>query len=168
MFNVSFEAYKSAIVFKAVNDVRFYLNAVFLDAEGFIVTTDGHRLFAARAHTESKESILVDIQGKEPTKFNNVVIDKESARFFDKDERLLAMLPVVLVDGCFPEWRRVTSFSEGKVPLVGFNAKYLADINKAAKLYNKKNVTIEFQDGTRASRIYLSHTDYLMLMPARV
>lgn len=168
MYKVSYRAFKAATLSKGKNDIRPYLNAFHLDSEGFIVTTDGHRLFCGKADTESTESVTVEVLGKEPSKFDYVEINTTSANFYSDENGLLCSLPTRFIDQNYPNWRRVVNFNEGSVSHVGFTAKYLADLSKAAKLYNISIIKMEFQDSTNVIRMKLSETDYVVLMPARV
>ncbi|MGR9066982.1 hypothetical protein ACP6ES_07685 [Klebsiella quasipneumoniae] len=79
MITVNRAEYLSALTCAGVKDVRYYLNGLFFDPEGFIVGTDGHRLFCGKAVTEG-ESVIINVKAKPPTKFNHVVIDTEKRR----------------------------------------------------------------------------------------
>jgi DNA polymerase III sliding clamp (beta) subunit (PCNA family) len=167
---IDFAAYMGAKVCRAKNDVRYYLNAIYIDAEGFIVATDGHRLFCDKVQTNQPEGILVDVKGKEPAKFSYAEISTEakSISFYTAEHGLLATLPVELVDGRFPDWRRVARVEAGKVETIGFTMSYLVDAAKVAKLYKKAVSKFEFQDSSRACKIHFSDTAYMIIMPARV
>lgn len=167
MYRVSYSAFKVASLLRGKNDRRPSFNAFRLDSEGLIVTTDGHRLFCGRVETESEESITVNIAGKEPTTFDYVEIHTGLANFYSDKTGLVCSLPVNVIEDNYPDWRRVVKFNEGNVSSIGFTAKYLADISKAAKLYNFSIIKMEFQDNTNACRIKLSETDYIIIMPAK-
>ncbi len=167
MYRVSYQAFKAALLSRGKNDHRPYLNAFHFDSEGFIISTDGHRLFCGKADTDCDESITIDVSGKEPSKFDYVEIHTTLANFYSDESGLVCSLPVKFVEQTYPDWRRVTRFSEGNVSDIGFTANYLSDVTKVAKLYGLKVVKIEFQDNTNACRIPLSDTDYMVLMPAR-
>lgn len=168
MYRINYQAFKAALLLRGKNDRRPYLNALHFDSEGFIISTDGHRLFCGKADTECGESITVDVSGKEPSKFDYVEISTSIANFYSDESGLLCALPVKFIDQSYPDWRRVTRFNEGAVSTIGFMGHYLSDVAKVAKLYNEKIIKMEFQDSTNACRIKLSETDYIVLMPARV
>ncbi len=168
MYRVSYQAFKAALLSRGKNDRRPYLNGFHLDSEGFIVATDGHRLFCGKADTESTESVTVEVLGKEPSRFDYVEINTTSTNFYSDKNGLLCSLPTRIIDQNYPDWRRVVKFNEGSVNHIGFTANYLADLSKVAKFYGLKAIKMEFQDNTNACRIKLSETDYVVLMPARV
>lgn len=171
MIKVSRAAYLGAKLTRASNDVRYYLNAIYFDPEGFIVATDGHRIFCDTVEmTGIKSGLLIDIVGKEPPKFDKAHIDPDAKKviFTDKDGGVLSEIPFREVDGRFPDWRRVTGLTNGKVESIGLDMSYLADAAKIAKHYGVKAARIDFQDTVSAIRINLSETAYLMIMPARV
>ena len=47
LVKVDFPAFIGAMTAKAKKDVRYYLEGVFIDPRGYLVATDGHRLFCA-------------------------------------------------------------------------------------------------------------------------
>ncbi|EMB9411600.1 hypothetical protein U9V99_004279 [Salmonella enterica subsp. enterica serovar Montevideo] len=168
MFRVSFPAYQAATICRGKNDTRHYVNGFHLDAEGFIVATDGAILFNGKVETESSESITVDVLGKAPSKFDYVEIDSTSAKFYSDRDGFLGALAVRFVDCRYPDWRRVTKFTEGQISSIGFAGSYLHVLEKAGKFYGKKAVKLEFQSATDACRVALSDTDFIVLMPARI
>lgn len=167
---IDFAAYMGAKTCRAKNDVRYYLNAVYIDSEGFIVATDGHRLFCDKVQTNQPEGILVDVKGREPAKFSYAEISTEtnSISFYTAENGLLASLPIEIVDGRFPDWRRVARVETGKVEAIGFTMSFLADAAKVAKFYKKDIAKFEFQDSSRACKVHFSETAYMMFIPARV
>ncbi|EIX3644981.1 hypothetical protein MKA87_004378 [Salmonella enterica] len=168
MFKVSYAAFQSAATCRGKNDTRPYVNGFHLDAEGFIVATDGAILFTGKVETEARESITVDVMGKAPSKFDYVEIDSTSAKFYSDKEGFLGALAVRFVDCHYPDWRRVTKFSEGQISSIGFAGSYLHVLEKAGKFYGKKAVKLEFQSATDACHVALSDTDFIVLMPARI
>ncbi len=168
MFRVSYAAFQTAALCRGKNNTRHYINAVHLDAEGFIVATDGAILFSGKAETEGNESITVDVLGKAPSKFDYAEIDSSSAKFYSDKDGFLSSLPVRFVDCRYPDWRRVTRFNEGELSAIGFQGIYLSKLEKAGKLYGKKPLKLEFQSATDACRVALSDTDFIILMPARI
>ena len=94
MITVKRAEYLSALTCAGVKDVRYYLNGIFFDPEGFIVATDGHRLFCGKAITEG-ESVIISVKAKPPTKFDHVVISTESrsATFIDDKAQEVLISP---------------------------------------------------------------------------
>lgn len=167
---IPFTAYTGAKLCRAKNDARYYLNAFHIDIEGFIVSTDGHRLFCASVQTNQAENTLVDIKGREPSKFSYVEISTESrsAAFYGKNRELLATLPVEVVDGRFPDWKRLVNVVPTEVSCIGFTMKYLSDAYKIAKAYKKEIAKFEFQGTSLGCKISFSTSDFMLIMPARV
>nr|DAG74009.1 MAG TPA: DNA polymerase III, beta subunit [Caudoviricetes sp.] len=170
MIRVNYADLKAATMCAATNDVRYYLNGVFFDEKGFIVSTDGHRLFCGSAVVPEGESKIVSIKGRLPTKFEYCNIDGTSAAFFDSKDVLIDTIPCEIVDGRFPDWRRVTSFVSNTVEAIGFNGAYLADACKIAKLFDRKfeGLKLEFQGVDKATRVLYKGGAFLVIMPMRL
>ena len=171
MIKVNYADLKAATICAATNDVRYFLNGVFFDEKGYIVATDGHRLFCGSAVVPEGESKIVSIKGRLPTKFEYCNIDGTSAAFFDSKDVLIATIPIEIVDGrLFPDWRRVTSFISNKVEAIGFNGAYLSDACKIAKLFDRKfeGLKLEFQGVDKATRVLFKGGAFLVIMPMRL
>lgn len=170
MITVNRAEYLSALTCAGVKDVRYYLNGIFFDPAGFIVGTDGHRLFCRKAATEG-ESVIINVKAKPPTKFNHVVIDteKRSATFIDDKAQEVLISPIEIIDGRYPDWRRVSHFKPGKVEAIGLHLPYLADAARCSKYFDKKaNGVLETQDSAGATRIRISKEAYMLIMPVRM
>lgn len=170
MITVKRAEYLSALTCAGVKDVRYYLNGIFFDAEGFIVGTDGHRLFCGKATTEG-ESAIINVKAKPPAKFDHVVVDIEncSATFIDDKAQEVLTSPIDIIDGRYPDWRRVTHFKPGKVEAIGLHLPYLADAAKCSKYFDKKaNGVLEMQDSTGATRFRMGNDAYMLIMPVRM
>lgn len=170
MITVKRAEYLSALTCAGVKDVRYYLNGIFFDAEGFIVGTDGHRLFCGKATTEG-ESAIINVKAKPPAKFDHVVVDIEnrSATFIDDKAQGVLTSPIDIIDGRYPDWRRVSHFKPGKVEAIGLHLPYLADAAKCSKYFDKKaNGVLETQDSAGATRIRIGKEAYMLIMPVRM
>lgn len=165
MFTINYSAFQSATACRSKNGVREFCNTIRLDAEGFIVATDGHILFCGKADAKSEESITVDVMGKAPSKFDYVEIDSTVAKFYSDRAGFLIALPVRLVDCPYPDWRRITRFAEGQIAAISCSGKYLITVAKVGNFYNKKAIQFEFQGYDSAMRVFLSDTDFIALMP---
>lgn len=170
MIKVNYADIKAATMCAATNDVRYYLNGVFFDEKGFIVATDGHRLFCGSAVVPEGESKIVAIKGRLPTKFEYCNIDGTSAAFFDSKDVLIGTIPIEIVDGRFPDWCRVTSFDSAKVEAIRFKGAYLYDACKIAKLFDRKfdSLKLEFQGVDKATRVLFKGGAFLVIMPMRL
>lgn len=166
---ITYPAYIGAKICRAKNDTRYYLNAFYIDVEGLIVSTDGHRLFCDNVKTNVDVGTLINIKGREPAKFNYAEVDHDSSSvsFYDASCELISTLPVEVVDGNFPNWRRVTAITPGAVDSIGFTMCYLADAYKISKVYKNEIARFDFQDQIRGCRISFSSSAFMVLMPAR-
>lgn len=151
MFNVtlSAEAYNAVLSAAAKKDVRYYLNALFIDTTDnpVLVATDGYRL--AKHPAQSWEGSSVEVSSEHDGEgIAGILIDA-----VDLKQVLLSTLSVEiavdggkafvtinskkgpttsihsLVDGRFPDYRRITDGLEGKHPVsgLGINPQYLVD-----------------------------------------
>lgn len=139
-------AFISALKFvahaKAKNDVRYYLNTVqfeFSNGTLTLIATDGHRLAWAEVEAPGMPDAQYLLDG--------VHIDNLLKVFKANSTGTIALEPFPnsvlfrgadsiaqanLVDGKFPDWRRVTQQTEGEPdPAKGINCDYLADAGKA-------------------------------------
>lgn len=169
MIKINQAEFLSALLCQAKNDVRYYLNGICVDEKGYIVATDGHRMFVGKA-TTSEETVLLQVKGKPPAKFDSVEIDTQnkSAIFKSFEGNNIGSLPLEIIDGRFPDWRRVANYHEGKVSAIGLNVNYLKDLAKAAKYFNKENAKLTFQDSASSTHIYLTDDAYMIIMPCRI
>lgn len=117
----------------STEETRYYLNGVFFDPDGLMVVTDGHRLLAAAGANwraavgggvivpRSAVAIL--------TQFGDAafVADGKYAAFSSERHRLTTKL----IDGAFPDWRRVLPAQEKLVDRITVSA---AEMRAAAKV----------------------------------
>lgn len=169
MIKINKPEFLSALLCAAKNDVRYYLNGVCVDSEGFVVASDGHRMFVGSASTD-QETTIFSLRGKAPVKFDHVCIDTQNktAVFADANGDAVQMTPVDIIDGRFPDWRRVSNYKEGKVSAIGLDLQYLSDAAKAAKYFGKRHARIDMQDAASAVHIRLSDNAFMVVMPTRL
>ena len=169
MIKINRAEFLSALLCAATRDVRYYLNGVCVDSEGFVVATDGHRMFVGKATTD-QETVIFSLKGKVPAKFDHVVIytDDKSAVFVDKNCDAVQTTPIEVIDGRFPDWRRVSSYKEGKISAIGLDLQYLNDAAKAAKYFGKRRARIDMQDAGSAVHIQLADGAFMIVMPTRL
>lgn len=169
MIKIKRAEFLSALLCKATNDVRYYLNGLCVDSEGFIVATDGHRMFIGKAETD-QSTFIFSLKVKPPTKFEYVIVEKDSKQitFFDKHNSSIQSCSIDIIDGRFPDWRRVSDYKEVKISAIGLNIHYLNDAAKAAKYFGKDIALIKLQDSASAVHIELSKDAFMVIMPARI
>lgn len=172
MIKVDYPEYTGVKICRAKLDVRYYLNGFLFDKDGFIVATDGHRMFVAVVNVDGiTDDVIVDVKGKAPNKFAHALfnIEEKSVSFHDDKDNLLCTLPLEIVDGRYPGWRRVANVTEGKVSQIGLNFDYLSDAAKVGKAFGTKNnaYAMTLQDAVSAVQIKYSKSAYMIIMPCR-
>lgn len=79
-----------------------------------------------------------------------------------------------IIDGKFPDIDRVIPKETSPTDRIGFNASYLADVEKVAKLFNPKweSVVFELNDHTNATvaklKSYNGEDAKIIVMPMRI
>lgn len=167
---VSYAAYVGATTAVAKKDVRYYLQGLFFDPKGYLVATDGHRLFCS-AIEPGHGPAIVKIDGKAPSKFHHAIflLNEGSVCFFNQDCVQLASLPFTTIDGTYPDWQRATGgFPVAAVEAIGLDLTYMADAAKIAKTYGNPRAKMEFYGADRAVKIHFSGDAWMSLMPCRV
>lgn len=168
---------ESALIFQARNDVRYYLNGICFMPDGRIASTDGHRAFIGGSYDNTlTENVIIKI-GKSPTKrYDYAIIDTKSkiATYHDEDGVMVGAGICEEIDGRFPDIDRVIPKQTLPAEEIGFNAGYLVDIEKVAKLFNPKfcGVKFELNGNTNAAVCCLSaptgETAKIVVMPMRL
>lgn len=169
---------ESALIFQAKKDVRYYLNGICFKADGRVSSTDGHRAFVGGKHEgELTDDIILSIT-KSPTKsYNYVEIDTETGIVSYHDGSLDIRVGVGLcevIDGKFPDIDKVIPKETSPTDRIGFNASYLSDVEKVAKLFNPKwsSVLFELNGHTNAAAAKLTsphgETATIIVMPMRI
>ena len=169
MIRISRPEFMCAILCAAKNDVRYYFNGICIDREGFVVSTDGHRMFVGKAMTDD-ETVIVSVKYKAPAKFDHVLIDVQynMATFCDSNSDTVQQSPLEIIDGCYPDWRRVARYEEDKLSEIGLDLQYLNDAAKAAKYFGERKAKIKMQSFDRAVHIHFPNDAYMIVMPGRV
>ncbi|HHG2375641.1 TPA: hypothetical protein ACPVEL_003801 [Escherichia coli] len=151
ILTVSKNALLSAMIFQAKGDVRYYLNGVCFSPDKKLYSTDGHRAFIGEHTTDGlTEQIIVAISGPKVTKFETASIDTDTGivSYLDENGERTSAGVCKVVDGRFPDIERVRAAHESKpVDEIVFNASYLADIEKAARLYNPQFCGVRIKPG---------------------
>lgn len=139
---------EGALIFQAKQDVRYYLNGICFMPDGRVAATDGHRAMIASKHENKiKSNVIVSIS-KSPTKnYSYAVIDTRAkiVTYHNNFDVLVGAGICSEVDGKFPDIDRVIPKQTVPAEQIGFNAKYLADVEKLAKLFNPKFEAVRFE-----------------------
>lgn len=138
--------------FKASNDIRYYLNGVYVEPDpkggAVIVATNGHVMGIWRDETATgverpiilhiDDKLLKSCQGSDLKRL--AVRDGRLAVILEKDDKEVYIQPIAErkigvpsweIEGKFPDWRRVIP-DRSTVGLKGFvNVRYFADVDRA-------------------------------------
>lgn len=167
---------ESSHIFRAKSDIRYYLNGVCFMPGGKLAATDGHRLFMGSHENEMTENVIVSIEKSPVKKYDHAICDTESGlvEFFDIAEQCVGVALCQLVDGRYPDVERIVPKETNAVDRICFNAGYLADVEKCAKLFNPKyqSVIFELQGNDKAAvatvKSPTGETAKIIVMPMRI
>lgn len=127
---------RAALICASTEKVRYYLNGVYVDPEGFLVSTDGHRAFVGKID-------LTDVPAFDGWIIPRDVIKRAITGYKAHDIVIsptrtgdIACQPI---DGVFPDWRRVVP-SELSGITAQFNNAYVGDFGKIDKLLSGRAV----------------------------
>lgn len=139
---------ESALIFQAKKDVRYYLNGICFMRDGRVAATDGHRAFIGGKHESKISSDIIVKVSKSPTQaYSYAVIDTRTkiVTYHDVTDSMVGAGICEQIDGKFPDIDRVIPKAKSPAEEISFNAKYLADVEKAAKLFNPKFECVRFE-----------------------
>lgn len=168
---------ESALIFQAKKDIRYYLNGICFKADGRVCSTDGRRAFVGGNHkSKLNEDVILSIT-KPPTKsYDYVEIDTATGIVsYCTDTNLRVGVGLCeVIDGKFPDIDRIIPKEKNPCDRIGFNAGYLSDIEKAAKIFSPKFSMVIFEvNGARdaaVAKLKSPHGDHatIVVMPMRI
>ena len=167
---------ESTHIFRAKADIRYYLNGVCFMPGSKLAATDGHSMFIGSHENELTENVIVSIEKSPVKKYDHAICDTETGlvEFFDEFERRVGVALCQLVYGQYPDVERVIPKETNAVDRICFNAGYLADVEKCAKLFNPKwqSVIFELNGNTNAAVATVNsptgETAKIIVMPMRI
>lgn len=168
---------EGALMFQAKQDVRYYLNGICFMPDGRIAATDGHRAMIASKHENKLTDNVIVSVSKSPTKrYAYALLDTKMGivTYHDEHEVMVGAGICSEIDGRFPDIDRVIPKETAPAEQIGFNAKYLADVEKLAKLFNPKweGVRFSLNGNTNAAVANIStptgETAKVIVMPMRI
>ncbi|MGX9694566.1 DNA polymerase III subunit beta family protein [Achromobacter anxifer] len=141
-------ALKAACRIMAKNDIRYYLNGVYVEAtkdQTLVVATDGHRLILIRTQTDNEvedaESLIIAgdvakriVDGSMRSIRQISMTRTEAGKWQIPLFKWGVELSFGTVEGLFPDWRKVVPKRTTGEP-ANFNPQYLADFQAAALDY---------------------------------
>lgn len=159
---------------------RYYISGVYIDPQGYVVSTDGHRLFCARF------DLMAGPDGTrlkdQPIGFGGFIIPRDILKrvLTGNKQRVIELTSDVIdgqrympIDGTFPDWRRVVPGDELSGVTAQFNPDYVADMGKIGKLLTGAGkgtlrATIHHNGDAPAGVTFGDYTDaFGVLMPIR-
>lgn len=168
---------EGALMFQAKQDVRYYLNGICFMPDGRVAATDGHRAMIASKHENKLTDNIIVSVSKSPTKrYAYALLDTKTGivTYHDEHEIMVGAGICSEIDGRFPDVDRVIPKQTAPTEQIGFNAKYLADVEKLAKLFNPKYAAVLFElnGNTSAAVANISaptgETAKVIVMPMRI
>lgn len=168
---------EGALMFQAKNDVRYYLNGICFMPDGRVASTDGHRMFVGGKHDNKlTDSVIVSVSKSPIKRYDYAVLDTKTkmVTYHDDTELMVGAGICNIIDGRFPDIDRVIPKETKAAEEIGFNAGYLVDVEKVAKLFNPKfcGVKFELNGNTNAAVCCLNspsgETAKIVVMPMRV
>jgi DNA polymerase III sliding clamp (beta) subunit (PCNA family) len=149
MNKVPVKALKALAKFINVKDIRYYLNGIYVDKDGYLVATDGHRIMTYITEIECDSSYIIPIDSiKQVIKLavskkhmEDIVLLKGSELVYARNGYEIAKIAFTPVDGTFPDWKRVIRLAypeyddtyEQSTCTTSINIKYLYDTHMAYK-----------------------------------
>lgn len=168
---------EGALMFQAKQDVRYYLNGICFMPDGRVAATDSYRAMIASKHENKlKDNVIVSVS-KSPTKrYAYALLDTKTKiiTYHDEHEIMVGAGICSEINGRFPDIDRVIPKQTAPTEQIGFNAKYLADVEKLARLFNPKfeAVLFELNGNTSAAVANISaptgETAKVIVMPMRI
>lgn len=137
---ISADYLRAAMICASIEKGRYYFNGVYVDAAGFIVSTDGHRAFIGRFDPcEAGDGS----QRPAPASFGGYIIPLAVLKrvLTGNKARLIAVSGGEIdgqryepIDETFPNWRRIVPAAYPSGEAAQFNPDYLGDMGKIGAL----------------------------------
>lgn len=168
---------EGALMFQAKQDIRYYLNGICFMPDGRVAATDGHRAMIASKHENKLTGNVIVSVSKSPTKrYSYALLDTKACivTYHDEHEIMVGAGICSEIDGKYPDIDRIIPNQTSPTEKIGFNAKYLADVEKLAKLFNPKFEAVRFElnGNTSAAVANISaptgETAKVIVMPMRI
>ena len=184
-FIVSADVVRGAQLFQGKQDVRYYLNGIFIGKNGKVAGANGHALFVSDHNAGIKKDYIIQLEGVIPAMANEVEFivmssDKQSmviAHCYNAIKSKEKIIGGKLIDGTYPDIDKVIpDHSEAKlkkskgINMLGLNAGYMASAHKALGNYGVKMTFLNENESVvcRSSNPELPENTMVIIMPTRV
>lgn len=137
---ISADYLRAAMICASTEKGRYYLNGVFIDPAGLVVSTDDHRAFIGRfdpceAGDGSRRPAPESFGGYTiPLATLKRVLTGNKARLIAVSDDEIDGQRYDPIDGTFPNWRRIVPAAEASGEAAQFNPVYVADMGKIGAL----------------------------------
>lgn len=143
----------------AVRDVRYYICGICFLPDGKVAGTDGHMLAYGEHDNQIDHEVILSV-GKLPTKaFDYAVFDTDAGivKLLTDEEVTVGVTLCGVIDGKYPDVSRVMrnarNADEQLPSKIGFNAGYMAKLEKIAKYVNPKLPALQIQVKTACDAV---------------
>lgn len=159
---------RAALICASTEQSRYYLNGVYVDPQGYLVSTDGHRLFCGKIDVSDVPAFTGWIIPSDVIK-RALAGNKYPALTITPNQ--CGDISCAPVDGTFPDWRRVIPTGDLSGVTAQFNPVYVADMGKIGKLLGGKaslTVHIHHNGESPAGVTFPAYANaFAVLMPIR-
>jgi len=166
------EQVAAAMLMAATNDVRYYLNGIYLDAVNKrMVATDGHAIYIAKNVTTFEHSVILP-RFKIPTGTKSIDITHEGANVYEVifvcgkgTNTRIVREQVTAIDRTYPSyWIALQDLPEVGINNIGIDLWLLA---KAAKVFKYAKLSFTKDDGIVYVTSDATPDELIGIMPAR-
>jgi hypothetical protein len=169
---IDFKVLKALILFAGKNDVRFYINSLHIEqsATGTLaVVTNGHTIAIARIDSEAYAPATMTVHRQ----YIDAIKSKYAVTFTQNDAATVSIqtadskITMPLVDGRFPDWRRVVSAKQTGEQAY-FHSDYVTMVEKAGQTIGKRALAYVIQqNGNSVGYCSLGDHVHAYVMPLR-
>lgn len=162
---IATDTLKAALACASTEQARYYINGVYVDPMGYIVATDGHRMFVAKYELTPGigfDGFII------PSAILKRVLTGNKALMIEITNGHIDGQRYEPIDGSFPDWRRVVPTDLSGVT-AHFNPAYVGDLAKLAKLLGDRGGNAQIQhNGDGPAGVTFHRADcFAVLMPLR-
>lgn len=171
------QQYRAAFASKASNDVRYYLDGIYIHAErGKAVATNGHMMYYTDIEIGPAATSLIFDAPKIPASATSVTVEDFGkynvlVKVYGRAGRQLGQHICKVIDGKYPNYQAVIPVASGQEPGPGaafrFDTEYLALLKT---IFGRTQLRFEMTDSNSAASITdAKHPDAgtVILVPVR-
>lgn len=169
---IDIKTLKAVMLFAGNKDIRFYINGLHIEqsATGTLaVATNGHVIAVARIDSEAHEPATMTVHRQ----YIDAIKTKYAVTFNQNDDATVSIqtvdskIAVPLIDGRFPDWRRVISAKQTGEQAY-FHPDYVAMVDKAGQTIQKCSTPYLIQqNGNSVGYCGLGEDVHAYVMPIR-